>query len=259
MDEEGARGEPVDVQAAMRQYNRVKTMIESLGTEVLEIPPDPNCQDQSYTANIGVSFQPMDVIVSRFSAAGRPPEEAPAIEFFQKLGCRVQQSPHWFEGEADLKWIRDNLYFGGSGMFSDRYTYEWMMDNYDVQIIPLRIIDPGLYHLDCSIFVLDGENIICTPEALDPVSVKELQQYVNPIFTKPEHAKAGITNVLKVPHQPVVLWEEEPFDKHEDTKRVMEWYEEVLDQFGLVLVTMSIDKFAASGADLSCMVMHLEV
>ena len=256
MDE---KSEKIDVKAAMKQYDRIKILIESLGTEVLEIPPDPACQDQSYTANVAVCLGPKDVVVSKFSAAGRPPEEKPAMDFFKKLGCKVQQSPHYFEGEADCKWLRDDIYFGGYGMFSDARTYDWMMDNYDVEVVPLQIVNEYLYHLDCSIFVLDDQNVLVTKEGLAPESVKLISKYAEPHFTPPEYQKGGLTNMLKVPRVPICIWEEEPTDDAKTTKKVMDWHEKLLDKFGLVLVTVGIGDFAASGADLSCMVMHLEM
>ena len=68
------------------------------------------------------------------------------------MGYKTEISPYKWEGEADIKYLSDNVYIGGFGIRSDIKTYKWMEENYDMKIIKVKMVDEYMYHLDCSIF-----------------------------------------------------------------------------------------------------------
>ena len=77
------------------------------------IPSKGNYQDQVYTANVG-SFLPHikevdNIILSNFTSPPRKGEEFVAKEFFDMMGYKNTLCPHKWEGEADLKYLRDNI------------------------------------------------------------------------------------------------------------------------------------------------------
>ena len=246
----------IDSAAAVVEYWRLRRFIESQGVEVLEIPPDSNCQDQPFTANCAVAIDPV-IVLANFKAAGRKAEEEPTRRFFESMDYRVIQPPHWFEGEADCKKIRDGLYFGGFGSFSSMDALEWIAEQCNIDIVPLHIVNPYLYHLDCGVFVIDEENAIITKECMDKESFKLVEQHINCHVTEPAHEKAGITNSVRIPGKPIILtgiYDPDPGLDQEAVK----WMQRVFDQYSLIVVSMDLSEFEKSGADLSCCVMHLD-
>ena len=251
--------EKVDVERALRQYSRIKNVLTALGKTVLEIPPVQGAQDQTYVANIGIALDPY-IVIAYYKAPGRAIEVAPAERFFKQLGYQGIQPPYHFEGEADLKKLRDGVYFGGWGQFTEPKALDWIEEQTGIEIVRLHEVSDELYHLDCSIFVIDEENVLVTQPGLDKQSIKTVERYANVIMT-PSGTKGinstGITNGVKIPEKKVFLsgtfMPEMP-----SYRKAMEWVLKTFDQFGYTVILLDTDEADKSGADLSCMVMHLD-
>ena len=249
-------GEAVDVPRAMRHYRRVRNAIRAFGVDVLEIPPCEGCQDQTYVANIGVAIDPY-IILAKYKAPGREEEVAPARRFFENRGYECRQPPHDFEGEADLKKFQRNVYFGGYGKFTDREALEWIEDQANVHIIPLEEVSDQLYHLDCSLFVIDESNVLLTKAGLSKASIKTIELYAN-IHEAPAALKTtGITNGVKIPEKKIYL-SGTFYPETKEYREAMEWLLEMWDQFGYTMIPLDTDELDKSGADLSCTVFHLD-
>jgi N-dimethylarginine dimethylaminohydrolase len=143
-------------------------------------------------------FSPDTIILSNFTAEGRPGEEVVAGGLFQDLGYKVIRSPYKFEGDAELKFLRDDIYLGGHGFRTDIRTYQWLESEYGCRIIPIRETDETLYHLDCSVFVLNDYNVMMCAELMDRETVRKIEQIANVIPVSKPDAYAGICNSVKV-------------------------------------------------------------
>lgn len=251
------KGKKINIERAMRQYRRAKTVVEALGIEVEEITPAPGCQDQTFVANIAVAIEPF-VVLSNFKAPGRDCEIPPARSFFRKLGYNMIQPPYSFEGEAELKPIREGLYFGGYGQFTDLRALNWIADECEVEIIPIHETDDTLYHLDCCLLVVDEQNALVTTDAISKESLKAIEHVVNVIPTPPAPGQntTAITTCVLIPEKNICL--SGAFNaERTDYVRAMEWLNATFDKFGYTCIFLDIDEAAKSGADLSCQVMHL--
>jgi N-dimethylarginine dimethylaminohydrolase len=245
----------INKERAMSQYRRIKNVVEALGTDVLEITPVPAAQDQVFCANVAVSIEPY-VVLANYKAAGRDVEVAPARSFFRKHGYETIQPPYDFEGEAELKRIREDLYFGGYGQFTDMKALEWIADTCEIEIIPIKETNDKLYHLDCSILMVDEQNAIVVKEGIDAASFKAIESIVNVIVAPSDIAVTGCTNAVLIRNKNICLsgtfqpeWKE--------YAKAMEWMNATFDQFGYTCVFLDVDEFEPSGADLSCCIMHL--
>ena len=105
------------------------------------------------------------IILSNFTSDPRKGEELVGEKYFNQMGYKTAISPHKWEGEADLKYLYGNKYIGGYGIRSDIKAYEWMEEQYGMDILKLEMVDEYLYHLDCSIFALNNkiEKIVKMP------------------------------------------------------------------------------------------------
>jgi len=251
------KGEKVDRVRAMRQYERIKNVIEEFGVEVLEIPPERGCQDQTYVANIAVALDPF-VVLANYKALGRDCEVGPAKAFYEKNGYTTVQPPYDFEGEADLKKLSEGLYFGGHGQFTDLRAHQWMENLTGVKIIPLKETNPKVYHLDCSLFVINPEAVIVSSAGLDKAALRTIEKHAEIIMVPdglPEYT--GCTNAVLIPGKEVVL--SGTFNPElPEYREAMEWMNKTFDRFGYTCVFLDTDEADKSGADLSCMVMHLD-
>lgn len=252
------RGEKVNVARAMKQYGRIVRLLRALDVEVLEIPPVEGCQDQTYVANIAVTIpKARKIVLANYKAPGRACEEAPARRFFTALGYDVIRPPAKFEGEADFKLWRENIYFGGWGKFTDRKALDWIAEQTGCQVIPIHETSDELYHLDCSLFIVDEQNFLVNREGMDKASLRTLESVANIIPVPPEIYATGATNCVRVPGKDILL-SGMFFPEEKQYQRSMEWMAETFDRFGKTVCYMDIDEPDKSGADISCMVMHLD-
>lgn len=248
--------EKADVPRALRQWDSIAHILEGFGVEIFEIPPMKGCQDQIYTANIATDIKGT-IVLANFSSPGRSCEVEPARQFFTKLGYRCIQPPFAQEAEADLKKWKDGVYFGGWGISSNKESYPWIEQQTGVKIITVHEVDEGLFHLDCSLLVVDENNFLITKKGLDPESVKVIQKCGNVIFTPEGIETTGITNGILIPEKRIYIsgcFQQE--DK--DYRQGSEWLMETMDRFGYTVVFVDCDSYNISGADCSCTAMRLE-
>lgn len=250
------KGAKVDVKRACQQWDRSVHMMRALGMDVLEIPPVKGCQDQAYVANIGIAIKPY-IVLANYKAEGRPCEVAPARKFFEEQGYNCVVPPFNFEGEADLKKLNEKTYFAGHGKFSDIRAQRWIAEKTGIEIIPVREVSDKLYHLDCSLFVVDEQNVIVSEEGLADQSIKAIEKVANITFSPKNHGGTGITNGVLIPDKKVYLSGTfNPEDK--EYRTAMEWLMTTMDKFGIVVGLLDCDAYNVSGADLSCTVFHLD-
>lgn len=232
---------------------------------LLPTPKIPGLQDLVYCANLGIVMEHTvdrnTVILSNFSTEVRLPEKAVGENFFHAMGYDVASPPYHFEGEAELKHLYDNVYIGGYGTRSDRKAYDWMAEQFDMQIISVEETDPYLYHLDCTIFPLTREDTFVCTEMYTAKELKQIEAVTNIVEVTVDECFSGICNSVRLGNSLL-----NASNIHE-MKRTDEYYEEekqknlkledIATRFAFEVSYFNLSEFLKSGALLSCMVMHL--
>jgi N-dimethylarginine dimethylaminohydrolase len=171
------------------------------GSLVHLLPSEGNFQDQVYVANLGLYLPHIKnenhILLSNFSSDPRKGEELVGEKFFNQMGYKTHISPHKWEGEADIKYLYGNVYIGGYGIRSNIKTYEWMEENFNMDIIKVAMVDEYLYHLDCSIFPLNTDQTIICTELFDPEELRAIGQHTDIIDINVDDALGGLTNSVR--------------------------------------------------------------
>ncbi|MFZ2099512.1 MAG: hypothetical protein WAU86_03005, partial [Oricola sp.] len=135
---EGEEGQ-IDRALALRQF---LTLYRQLSQHALIylLPSRPGLQDQAYVANLAAVLHHLEretVVVSRFRSPPRVGEATVGFDFFRLMNFEVHEPPArfcgkdlFFEGEADLKHLRDNLYIGAHGLRSSRSALQWLAESF---------------------------------------------------------------------------------------------------------------------------------
>ena len=264
-----------DMKNGKRQPDYVRAAVQflavyqNIGAEglvyVLPTPRGADLQDLIYTANLGIVLDHLPdkntVVISNFTSAPRRGETPVGVKFFLDMGYDVHVAPAKFEGEAELKHLYDNVYIGGYGIRSERETYDWMEEKFNMRVIKVREIEPYLYHLDCSIFPITKENTIVCTELYSKKELAELGKFTNIIPVTADEAFSGICNSVRLPNQ--VLNSSHIHDLKagtEDYKMELQKnrkLEDISANLALEVSYFNLSEFHKSGALLSCMVMHL--
>jgi len=229
------------------------------------LPSEGNFQDQTYVANLGLHlphFKDQNtILLSNFTSDPRKGEEYVGEKFFSQMGYNTHISPYKWEGEADIKHLYDNVYIGGYGIRSNILTYEWMEENFNMDIIKVAMVDEYLYHLDCSIFPLNTDSTLVCTELYDEEEISHIERYTNIIDIDADDALGGITNSVRLGNTLLCASNIAELNKndeyYEGEKHKIESLEKICSKEGMEPVIFNLSEFMKSGALLSCLVMHL--
>jgi N-dimethylarginine dimethylaminohydrolase len=229
------------------------------------LPSEGNFQDQVYVANLGLQLPHLKnkntILLSNYSSDPRKGEELVGEKFFKMMGYDTHISPHKWEGEADIKHLYDNVYVGGYGIRSNIKTYEWMEENFDMNILKVAMTDEYLYHLDCSVFPLNEyKTLVCT-ELYDEDEIKMLEKHTEIIDVDVDNALCGMTNSVRMGNMILcasnIAELKKSHEYYEGEKNKIAALEKICSNEGMEPVIFNLSEFMKSGAMLSCMVMHL--
>jgi len=229
------------------------------------LPSEGNFQDQVYIANLGLQLPHITdsnkILLSNYTSEPRRGEEWVGKHFFEMMGYDTHISPHKWEGEADLKYLYDNVYIGGYGMRSEIETYNWMEEQFGMDIIKVRMTDEYMYHLDCSIFPLNSDQTLVATEIYTPEELAAIEKHTEIIPIDVDDAIGGMANSVRMGNMVLCASNIAELKKsHEDyeaEKHKIESLEKICSNAGMEPVIFNLSEYMKSGAMLSCMVMHL--
>jgi N-dimethylarginine dimethylaminohydrolase len=235
------------------------------GSLVHLLPSEGNFQDQVYVANLGLYLPHIKnenhILLSNFTSDPRKGEELVGEKFFNQMGYKTHISPHKWEGEADIKYLYGNVYIGGYGIRSNIKTYEWMEENFNMDIIKVAMVDEYLYHLDCSIFPLNTDQTIICTELFDPEELRAIGQHTDIIDINVDDALGGLTNSVRYGNMILcasnISEMKKTHEYYDAEKHKLETLEKICSDAGMEPVIFNLSEYMKSGAMLSCMVMHL--
>jgi N-dimethylarginine dimethylaminohydrolase len=259
-DDELAINKPKAYKQFMDLYNFVAG-----GAIVNLLPSEGNFQDQVYVANLGIYLPHIKdenhIILSNFTSDPRRGEELVGEKYFNQMGYKTAISPFKWEGEADLKYLYGNKYIGGYGIRSNIKAYEWMEEQYGMDILKVAMVDEYLYHLDCSIFALNNNQTLVCAELFDEEELDEMEKYTEIIDIDVDDALCGLTNSVRLGNMIMCA------SNISEMKKSHEYYagevhkiktlEKICGDAGMEPVIFNLSEYMKSGAMLSCMMMHL--
>ena len=259
-DDELAINKPKAYKQFMDLYNFVAG-----GALVNLLPSEGNFQDQVYVANLGIYLPHIKdenhIILSNFTSDPRKGEELVGEKYFNQMGYKTAISPFKWEGEADLKYLYDNVYIGGYGIRSNIKSYEWMEETYGMDILKVAMVDEYLYHLDCSIFALNNDQTLICTELFDEEELQMLEKHTEIIDIDVEDVLGGLTNSVRMGNMVLCASNISEMKKSHEyyagEKHKLETLEKICGDAGMEPVIFNLSEYMKSGAMLSCMMMHL--
>lgn len=156
---------------AQQQWDALVAKISAVAN-ILRMQAKAGVPDLVFTANGGL-VRGKKVVLSRFRHVERQAEEIHFENWFAAHGFDVLKTPPElpFEGAGDALLDRhDDLLWFGHGHRSDLACAEPLARMLDIEVQPLRLVDPRFYHLDTCFCPLDGGHTLYFPDAFDAAS-----------------------------------------------------------------------------------------
>jgi N-dimethylarginine dimethylaminohydrolase len=167
--------------AAAAQWEALLTLLRR-HADVDCISAEPGVPDLVFTANAGLVLD-RRVLLSAFRHPERRPEEAYFSRWFSSQGFDVLTMPDgvYFEGAGDALFdSRLPLLWMGYGHRTDDAAAAVIATQINVDVVPLRLVNPHFYHLDTCLCPLQGGVLLYYPDAFDRASQQRIVELVPP-------------------------------------------------------------------------------
>jgi N-dimethylarginine dimethylaminohydrolase len=173
-----SRSRQSDPDESRRQWNALRSLLESLGAEIRLMQPLKGLPDLVFTANAGLILRDT-VYLARFRYPARQGETPVDEAWFRSEGFQCVTVPdHFsFEGAGDALFCGDTL-FGGYIIRSDAGAFNWLAGRVGCRAIPLQLVDQYYYHLDTCFCPLSRTEAIYYPAAFDEYAQRSLNENV---------------------------------------------------------------------------------
>lgn len=251
-----------DPQLAMLQWHTLQRTLEGLGAQVEVLPQRADSPDMVYAMNLGLAVvdpgaeQPQRMVMSHMRFAQRRAETLTAQPFFAERGWRTTSvgrdgvGPHLEAGDA-FAW--GDALLVGYGPRTEELALKHLATDLGVRVRGLRIVHPGMYHLDLAFCPLDERRAMICPTALDGASAEALIELVpEPIVLTEEEALGTFcANSVVVPREgapDVVVMPDCP-----DRVR------EQLEAWGFEIALVDVGEFHKGGGSIRCLTNPLDV
>ena len=161
---------------AMEQWQELHDALAQIA-EVELVDPQSGSPDMVFTANAGLVHRGV-VALSSFLHPERQGEEPHFRKWFDDSGFSVAEMPRStpFEGEGDALFEVDgSCLWAGHGIRTRRSSHRRLSETWNIEVMPLRLVDPRFYHLDTCFCPLFGGFVMYFPSAFDAPSLRRIE------------------------------------------------------------------------------------
>lgn len=239
---------------ARDQWQAMVATLESLGATVEVLGPRQDAPDMVYAMNLGLALTAADgtgrVLMSHMRFAERRAEEQSAAPWFADLGFapvhvgRDGVGPHLEAGDAFC--FGDGMVVG-FGPRTDEVGAKSLGYELGVRVRGVRIVHPGMYHLDLAFCPLDSTRAMVCPDAFDAAGARALLELVpEPLLLTEAEALTFCANSVVV-GRTVVMPACPPAVRAR------------LDAWGFDVVVLEMDELHKGGGSIRCLTNPLDV
>lgn len=238
---------------ARAEHDAVIAALRAAGATVETIAQLPDAPDMVYAMNLGFFYESPagpGVVLSHMRFPERRAETVETDEWARRHGFARSRigsdgvGAHFEAGDA-FAWRGELLV--GHGMRTEELAVKHLATELGVRALGLRIVHPGMYHLDLSFCPLDDEHAIVCPAAFDDASAAALLARVpEPLVITEDEAMTFCANSVVVGRTVVM-------PACPDRVRA------VLERWGFEVVVVPVGEFLKGGGAIRCLTNPVDV
>jgi N-dimethylarginine dimethylaminohydrolase len=236
----------VNAAKAMQQWESLVACLESLKIKVDIIEQQPGVPDMVFATDQGI-VRDGAVLLANFRYPQRQKERVYYREWFRDHGFRLRALSNIFPFEGG-----DTLFFGdmllvGTGFRANVASCEELARKLDIDVMPMRLVDPRFYHLDMCFLPINHDTAFYYPAAFSPASRNLLKRLVPNLYElSQEAAEAYAANSL-VADRDILISRGCPQSFHDDLKKL-----------ALRIHEIDMTEFKKAGGGIHCLINVLE-
>lgn len=240
----------VDPARARRQWLSLRRALTA-EAEVQVMSPQAELPDLVFTANAALLWG-RRAVPARFRYPERQGEQSHNEAWLRGAGFQVIAPPAGlcFEGAGDALFECDTpRLWLGTGPRSDPGMGSWLAQTLAVEVQPLRLVDPRLYHLDTCFCPLPRGGLLWFPSAFD----EESRLRIAAAFPAERRVAVVESEAARFACNAVCVGDTVFGDGIGDATEAR------LSHLGLDVVRVQLDEFQKSGGSAKCLTLRLDV
>lgn len=231
---------------ALKQWQNLVGVLESLKIKVDVIEQQPDVPDMVFATDQGI-VRGDAVLLANFRYSQRQPERIYYREWFREHGFRLRALSNIFPFEGGDTLFCGDMLFVGTGFRASVASCEELAQKLEIDVMPLRLVDPYFYHLDMAFLPIDAETAFYYPPALSDNSQNLLKKLIPNLYELSREAVEAYAANSFVSGKDIVIAEGTPADFRKDLKKI-----------GMKIHEVDVSEFKKAGGGIHCLINVLE-
>lgn len=236
----------VDPKKALQQWEDLVTVLTSLNIKVESIDQQADAPDMVFAADQGI-VKDGTVLLANFRFSQRQKERLYYREWFRDHGFRLRALSNIFPFEGSNTLFFGDMLLVGTGFRASVSSCEELAQKLDLDVMPLRLVDPYFYQLDMGFLPINADTAFYYPPAFSPNSQNLLKSLVPNLYELSDEAAHAYGANSFVSGNDIIIAKGIPKDFHDD-----------LEEIGLKIHEVDISEFKKAGGGIYCLINVLE-
>jgi N-dimethylarginine dimethylaminohydrolase len=236
----------VDHKKALNQWQKLVETIKSLDIMVEVIEQQAGVPDMVFATDQGI-VRDGAILLANFRYTQRQKERVYYREWFREHGFRLRALSNAFPFEGGDTLFFNDMLFVGTGFRASLASCDELASKLEVDVIPLRLVDPFFYHLDMSFLPINATTAFYYPPAYSNTSRKLLQRLVPDLHELSQDAVYAYAANSFVSGKDILVHSAVPQD-----------FKDQLKQLKMRIHEVDISEFKKAGGGIHCLINVLE-
>lgn len=236
----------VDEHKALQQWEHLVATLRTLNIKVEIIEQEEGVPDMVFATDQGI-VRDGAILLANFRFNQRAKERVFYREWFREHGFGLRALSNVFPFEGGDTLFLGEMLFVGTGFRASVASCEELAQKLEIDVIPLRLVDPYFYHLDMAFLPINDNTAFYYPSAFSANSRNLLKRLVPNLHEMTSaDANAYAANSF-VSGQDIII------PAHTSSA-----FQATLKKLGLRLHEVDISEFKKAGGGIHCLINVLE-
>lgn len=236
----------VNADNALRQWEDLVKILKSLNIKVEVIDQQEDVPDMVFATDQGI-VRNGEVLLANFRFTQRQKERIYSRDWFRQHGFKVRALSNMFPFEGGDTLFCGDMLFVGTGFRASVSSCEELARKLEVDVIPLRLVDPYFYHLDMALLPINSDTAFYYPAAFSKNSQNILKRLVPKLIELSDVAVHAYAANSFVSGKDIIISKGTPKSFHKNLKKL-----------GLTTHEVDVSEFKKAGGGIHCLINVLE-
>jgi len=232
----------VNPEVALKQWEKLVELLKSLGIKVDIIEQEKDVPDMVFAADQGI-VKNGAIILANFRYRQRQKERVYYREWFRKHGFKLRALSNVFPFEGGDTQFFNGMLFVGTSFRASVASCEELAQKLEVDVIPLRLVDPYFYHLDMGFLPINNDTAFYYPPAFSESSQNLLKRFVPNLYELSEKAVHAYAANAFVSGKDIIIAAGTSDDYRKDLQKI-----------GMNIHEIDTSEFKKAGGGIHCLI-----